>query len=92
MLQDLHLLDGMVERYCHHGKRLLFLENENLDILFIYTTSFLFDDKKDCFKVKITIITATFSIDESATTSAVTSGATTVSSGKLLFFIPTQIK
>ena len=48
--------------------------------------------KKDYFKVKITIITATFSIDESATTSAVTSGTTTVSSGELPFFIPTQIK
>ena len=41
--------------------------------------------KKDCLKVKITIITATFSIGESATTSAVTSGATTVSSGELPF-------
>ena len=75
----------MVERYCHHGKRPLFLENENLDILFMFNTSFVFNDAS---KVKITIITATFSIGESATTPAGTSGATTVSSGDLPFFIP----
>ena len=44
ILQDLHLLDGMVERYCHHGKRPLFLGNENLDILFMFNTSFVFND------------------------------------------------
>ena len=46
IFQDLHLLDGMVERYCHHGKRPLFLENKNLDILFLSNTFFVFNDKK----------------------------------------------
>ena len=51
----------------------------------LFNTSFVSMIEKDCFKVKITIITATFSIGESATTSAVTSGAITVSSGELPF-------